>query len=191
MLRICPKCSYVRKETDDCPEWQCPSCQVAYNKAGGHAGARNKNTVRNSRISQVNEGSTSNAGKWLIALVIFSGVSLQSYISHKNAKKQEAIAAQNLKLAEASKTPGQTRQQPVIILYGTDWCGYCAAARSFFKENGIAYRDLDVEKSKEDYNAYKQLGKNGIPIITIDSDVVEGFDESEIRKKLDPWLNKA
>ena len=28
----CPKCSYVRKSTDDAPEWQCPTCKVAYAK---------------------------------------------------------------------------------------------------------------------------------------------------------------
>lgn len=28
----CPKCSYERQPTDDVPYWQCPACQVAYNK---------------------------------------------------------------------------------------------------------------------------------------------------------------
>jgi hypothetical protein len=29
----CPKCGYERRPTDSAPEWQCPSCQVAYAKA--------------------------------------------------------------------------------------------------------------------------------------------------------------
>ena len=29
----CPKCGYERRLTDSAPEWQCPSCQVAYAKA--------------------------------------------------------------------------------------------------------------------------------------------------------------
>lgn len=28
----CPKCSYDRKTTDEAPDWQCPSCGVAYAK---------------------------------------------------------------------------------------------------------------------------------------------------------------
>jgi hypothetical protein len=28
----CPKCQYQRKTTDTCPDWQCPSCEIAYNK---------------------------------------------------------------------------------------------------------------------------------------------------------------
>lgn len=37
----CPKCGYVRQPTDDAPDWQCPSCGVAYVKvAGGQAKQR-------------------------------------------------------------------------------------------------------------------------------------------------------
>jgi hypothetical protein len=32
-MTICPKCSYERQETDINPEWECPSCGVAYVKA--------------------------------------------------------------------------------------------------------------------------------------------------------------
>ena len=28
----CPKCSYLRKPSDEAPDWQCPSCGVAYAK---------------------------------------------------------------------------------------------------------------------------------------------------------------
>ena len=31
----CPKCAYVRKPADTHPDWQCPSCGVAYAKASG------------------------------------------------------------------------------------------------------------------------------------------------------------
>jgi len=32
MSVTCPKCTYVRSATDQAPEWQCPSCGVAYLK---------------------------------------------------------------------------------------------------------------------------------------------------------------
>lgn len=32
--RACPNCKYIRKATDTAPDWQCPSCNIAYNKAG-------------------------------------------------------------------------------------------------------------------------------------------------------------
>lgn len=33
-MQECPKCHYVRKPTDDAPDWQCPNCAVAYAKFG-------------------------------------------------------------------------------------------------------------------------------------------------------------
>jgi uncharacterized membrane protein YhaH (DUF805 family) len=36
---ICPKCQYKRTAVDQCPEWQCPSCGVAYSKAAAPSAA--------------------------------------------------------------------------------------------------------------------------------------------------------
>ena len=33
-MQTCPKCRYVRKPTDTAPDWQCPSCGIAYAKFG-------------------------------------------------------------------------------------------------------------------------------------------------------------
>lgn len=30
--RICPRCKYARQATDTAPDWQCPRCEVAYDK---------------------------------------------------------------------------------------------------------------------------------------------------------------
>lgn len=32
-MKTCIKCGYTRKPEDEAPEWQCPSCEVAYAKA--------------------------------------------------------------------------------------------------------------------------------------------------------------
>lgn len=31
-MNICPKCQYERKEVEHAPDWQCPSCGIAYDK---------------------------------------------------------------------------------------------------------------------------------------------------------------
>jgi hypothetical protein len=31
-MKICPKCKCLRADTDLAPEWQCPSCGIAYHK---------------------------------------------------------------------------------------------------------------------------------------------------------------
>lgn len=38
----CPQCEYERKPTDKTPEWQCPSCHIAYNK---HPNSKTEPTI--------------------------------------------------------------------------------------------------------------------------------------------------
>jgi glutaredoxin len=70
-----------------------------------------------------------------------------------------------------------------VVLYGTNWCGYCRKARAYFQEKGIAFTDKDVEA---DHAAAAELdGKrrqhhlgNGVPVIDIGGQVAEGFDRA-------------
>ena len=62
-----------------------------------------------------------------------------------------------------------------VVLYATDWCGYCAKTRSLFAEKGIAYREEDIEKSAAARQAYETLGGRGVPVIDIRGTVVHGY----------------
>lgn len=70
------------------------------------------------------------------------------------------------------------------VLYATDWCGYCARTRSFFKANDIAYREYDIEKSSDGREQYERLGGNGVPVVLIAQEVIHGFDEGAMRHAL-------
>lgn len=65
-----------------------------------------------------------------------------------------------------------------VTMYSTEWCGVCKRAKAFFKQNGVPFREWDVEKS--DYGAarFKQLGGSGVPVITVGPDKMMGFDAS-------------
>lgn len=174
MTQICPKCSYIRKATDTCPEWQCPACQVVYTKAGETlaikpAGAANRNSGQNA--------SSSRAWKWLILFAIAAGLAWQSQPAWKAKTKRGTVAGSN-----------QAQGQPQVILYGTSWCGYCAAARQFFEANGIVYTELDVEKTTEGYQGHKKLGGGGVPLIAIGDQVMRGYNEAGLRELLAPWM---
>ena len=49
---LCPKCRYKRKSTETAPDWQCPSCGVAYSKAA--------NTLHSASISRKTPVTASN-----------------------------------------------------------------------------------------------------------------------------------
>jgi glutaredoxin len=65
-----------------------------------------------------------------------------------------------------------------IVMYATSWCGYCAKARAYFKKNGIAFVEHDVEKSEAAHAEYKRLGGRGVPLIVHGGNVMRGFNES-------------
>jgi mycoredoxin len=72
-----------------------------------------------------------------------------------------------------------------VVLFATQWCGYCAKTRKFFAKNGIAYAELDVETSEEGRIGYQKLGAGGIPIVVVnESTVIRGYDPDAILQAL-------
>lgn len=160
MTRICPKCNYVRKDTDAVPEWQCPACQVAYNKVG----------TAPARLASAPEHNRSRWPAWLLVAALLAGAAWLAKPSARAPRSEAATA------------------QPAVVLYATSWCGYCAATRELFEQNGIRYTELDIEKSTEGYEGHKKLGGRGVPVIAIDDEVVHGFNEDALRAQLQPWF---
>jgi len=72
-----------------------------------------------------------------------------------------------------------------VIEYGTEFCPWCHRAREFFKENGIEFEYIDVGKDREAaIEMIEKTGQRGVPVIEIDGEIIIGFDEARIRKKL-------
>jgi glutaredoxin len=36
-----------------------------------------------------------------------------------------------------------------VTMYTTEWCGDCRRAKSFMKERGVAYREVNIEEDPE------------------------------------------
>ena len=72
-----------------------------------------------------------------------------------------------------------------VTIYSTPTCGYCKAAKAFFKEHNVAYTEHDVAADRE--KAQEMLSKSGqmgVPVIMVGGELVVGFDESRIRELL-------
>lgn len=72
-----------------------------------------------------------------------------------------------------------------VTIYTTPTCHFCKEAKAFFKENNIPYKEHDVlsdlDKRKE---MMDKSGQMGVPVITIDNDLVIGFDRGRIESIL-------
>lgn len=74
-----------------------------------------------------------------------------------------------------SEPPDYSTVENEVILYATEWCGYCQKARELFKDNNISYVEYDIDKSKRGHAEYKRLGGNGIPLLKINGKVINGY----------------
>jgi len=70
--------------------------------------------------------------------------------------------------------------KPVVVLYGTQWCQYCARERAYFAENGVQYLDVDVETSQDGKFSYNALHGNGYPLVYVGYRRFDGYKEQEI-----------
>lgn len=72
---------------------------------------------------------------------------------------------------------------PTLVVFETSWCGVCKSLKSSLKENGIAFKTLDVESSKEAYQLYQKVygESNGpVPVTVAGNQVIVGGQVDKI-----------
>ena len=83
-----------------------------------------------------------------------------------------------------------------ILLYTTQYCGYCRAAKNLLRAKGLEFREIDVgfDSSKRAEMVERAGGLRTVPQIFIHGRHVGGYDELaalEREGKLDDWLANA
>lgn len=69
-------------------------------------------------------------------------------------------------------------EKPRIRIYGSEYCGYCVAARMLLDRKGLSYEDIAVGTDGETRKVMeKESGGRTIPQIFIDDVPIGGFDE--------------
>jgi glutaredoxin 3 len=72
-----------------------------------------------------------------------------------------------------------------VKVYSTPTCPYCKMAKKFLEDNGIKYQDLNVAQDKAARaEMINKSGQMGVPVIDIDGELVLGFDQAQLKKKL-------
>lgn len=63
-----------------------------------------------------------------------------------------------------------------VTLYTTEWCGVCQRAKAYLRQNGVPFREWDVEKTDYGATKFRQLGGSGVPLITVGGEKMMGFE---------------
>ena len=172
----CPKCRYERQPDDSAPDWQCPSCGVAYAKVEGSVAPLPDASPRGAAHARPTAGG--GLVKWVVTGLCAVGIGwlvLQTI-------RYESSPPRAVALAQAGA------EQPEVIMYATSWCPYCQKSREFFKRYGIQYIEHDIERDAAAWRENKRLGGGGVPMILVGDQLVAGFNEQQLTALLEPWM---
>lgn len=67
-----------------------------------------------------------------------------------------------------------------VVLYATQWCGYCKKTRELFVQHNIAYIEVDIERSAQGNREYKKLGGRGVPLVNVNGTIIHGYSPQRI-----------
>ena len=72
-----------------------------------------------------------------------------------------------------------------VSIYTTETCGYCKIAKDFFQKNNIEFQEFDVGRDLEKrQEMIEKSGQMGVPVITVGSDLVVGFNKPRLSELL-------
>lgn len=77
--------------------------------------------------------------------------------------------------------PAQANRPGEVVLYATQWCGYCAKAREQLAADRVAYREVDIEQDAAGHARFKALGGRGVPLLNIRGTLIHGYNPQAMR----------
>lgn len=97
-----------------------------------------------------------------------------SLIPQRRAQEAELAARDDL-------SSGGEAIMPKVTLYTSPTCSWCRRARQYLDEKGIPYRYIDVTEDRYGTERLLQVsGQAGLPVITVDNEVIIGFDRNRL-----------
>jgi len=65
-----------------------------------------------------------------------------------------------------------------VLIYSTSWCGPCANAKRLLTENGISFKEIDIEdKGMTRDGLFEITGGRTIPQVVVDGKTIGGYTD--------------
>jgi glutaredoxin 3 len=75
--------------------------------------------------------------------------------------------------------------QPKVVVFSTPTCSFCNLAKSYFREKGVKFTDIDVSRDQAAArDMMRRSGQMGVPVIDIGGKIVVGFNRPQINTLL-------
>lgn len=97
----------------------------------------------------------------------------------------ESISISDSDFLEARERKSAVRDRQRVVMYSATWCGYCRKARNYFRQQGIPFKEYDIENSKKGRRDYARLNGTGVPIIFVGKKRMQGFRAARFQAMYD------
>ena len=72
-----------------------------------------------------------------------------------------------------------------VLLFSTPTCSWCRRAKRYFKEHGVPFKEINVERDQQAArDIVRKTGQTGVPVIKIGNRWIVGYDKDRIEKEL-------
>ena len=72
-----------------------------------------------------------------------------------------------------------------VLLFSTSTCSWCRRAKRYFKERGVTFKEINVERDADAArDIVRKTGQRGVPVTKIGSRWIVGFDKEQIDASL-------
>lgn len=72
-----------------------------------------------------------------------------------------------------------------VVVYTQPGCSPCNAAKEFLSSNHVPFIEKDITQNPEAIDELLRLGATATPTITVDDEVIIGFDRRRLSELLD------
>lgn len=123
--------------------------------------------------------------KLIIAIIAFVAIWFYTFNNDGDSFSEPRMAKGEIDTTMLAKC-GLPTYEPVIV-FTTTWCGSCRQMRSLLSQKGIAYHEIDAEKSKNGRSGFRCSGGRGYPHLIVEGRVVDVTDGNALHNSLDPY----
>lgn len=85
--------------------------------------------------------------------------------------------------------PKATNMVPTVVLYSSNGCPHCEAAKRYLQAQGIGFRDMNLSNSPRARKELARLGARGVPVLLVGDQRMDGFDPKRFMRLYRHWRN--
>jgi glutaredoxin len=102
----------------------------------------------------------------------------QENVPSKTDNQKVGLPPHFFDILDESSKEAEATEETTVEIYVTSWCGYCNAAKNFFRRRGIEFTVYDIEKDRDAARRMMAMTtQRAVPFVVINGHGIQGYSE--------------